>query len=175
MEGPGGVKTRIFPAAILGGVLTKGRALAAVGAATQLLMVTIQLQRYDGLANARTLMEISKWHGLQVRMGFIQSSGIPDGKYITLDIIGKNVQSSQSKQLRTIQWDVLLLSETWRAKRQERWRTGSGHLFCGLSRKRSASRWREKGSVSCDLSRSAMDISFLYISRRQREGMFNKS
>ena len=62
---------------------------------------------------------------------------------ISLDIIGKNVQSLQTElreeelmaELRTIKWDVVLLNETWREKKQERWRTEDGHSFCGAGGK----------------------------------------
>jgi exonuclease III len=63
---------------------------------------------------------------------------------ISLDIIGKNVQSLQTElreeefmaELRTIKWDVVLLNETWREKKQERWRTEDGHIFCGAGGKK---------------------------------------
>ena len=39
-------------------------------------------------------------------------------------------------ELRTMRWDVLALSETWREKKQERWITEDGHLFCGAGGKK---------------------------------------
>ena len=62
-----------------------------------------------------------------------------DTEDIHLKIIGKNVQSLQTDnreeellmELRSITWDVVLLSETWRAKTRERWLTEDGHMFCG--------------------------------------------
>ena len=39
-------------------------------------------------------------------------------------------------QLGTLGWDVLLLSETWREKKQERSRSRDGHLFCGSGGKK---------------------------------------
>ena len=50
------------------------------------------------------------------------------GTSITLQTIGKNVQPLQTElreeelltELQTITWDILLLSETWRDKKQER-------------------------------------------------------
>ena len=63
---------------------------------------------------------------------------------VNLQVFGKNVQSLQSndreqelfEELRTFSWDVLLLSETWREKAQERWRSEDGHMFCGAGGKK---------------------------------------
>ena len=58
---------------------------------------------------------------------------------IELEIVGKNVRSLQAglrkedllTGLRTITRDILLLSEKWREKKQERWKTENEHTFCG--------------------------------------------
>ena len=62
-------------------------------------------------------------------------------KSITLQIFGKNVQSLQNQtredelleELKDLEWDFVVLSETWRPDRQERWFTKEGHMFCGSS------------------------------------------
>ena len=61
------------------------------------------------------------------------------GSEVVLTILGKNVQSLQTEaredelfsELRQVEWDVVLLSETWREKARERWKAGDGHMFCG--------------------------------------------
>ena len=60
-------------------------------------------------------------------------------KIISLQIFGKNVQSLQTdaredellEELECFDWDVVLLNETWRSQKQERWTTKEGHMFCG--------------------------------------------
>ena len=57
----------------------------------------------------------------------------------TLKFVGTNLQSMQTSareeellaELEVLEWDIVFLNETWRAPRQERWKTQSGHLFCG--------------------------------------------
>ena len=76
--------------------------------------------------------------------------GQQDDSMRNLQIIGKNVQSLQADtreqellaELRTITWDAVLLSETWREKKQERWQTEDGHMFCGAGGKKG-----EKGTA----------------------------
>ena len=73
-----------------------------------------------------------------------QQENTSQGETLRLTILGKSVQSLQTDlreeellaELRCIQWDVLLLSETWRERKQERWRTEDGHMFCGAGGKK---------------------------------------
>lgn len=60
-------------------------------------------------------------------------------KSITLQIFGKNVQSLQTnereselfEELECFEWDIILLNETWRSMKQEKWSSEDGHVFCG--------------------------------------------
>ena len=53
--------------------------------------------------------------------------------------MGKNLQSIQTDEredellaeLENLDWDIVLLNETWRSQTQERWKTNEGHIFCG--------------------------------------------
>ena len=54
-------------------------------------------------------------------------------------ILTKNVQSIQKDdrlrelfvEMETTEWDILLVTETWREKSRETWTSADGHLFCG--------------------------------------------
>ena len=58
---------------------------------------------------------------------------------LLVQVYTKNVHSLQTAlreeelfmELQCVEWDVVLLTETWRDKRQERWRNEDGHMFCG--------------------------------------------
>ena len=78
--------------------------------------------------------------GAPVAEAETQGSSIRDaGTGQELRFLAENVQSLLSMEreldllteLCYIQWDVLILSETWREKKQERWRSRNGHMFCG--------------------------------------------
>ena len=64
-------------------------------------------------------------------------------EFIQLHVVGKNLQSIQAKErfddfmveLDTFEFDLLLLSETWRGDREEHFTTAGGHkvFFSGVS------------------------------------------
>ena len=64
---------------------------------------------------------------------------IVNHKFDDLRIFGKNLQSIQTDareeellaEVEFLEWDIIFLNETWRAERQEKWKTHEGHLFCG--------------------------------------------
>ena len=75
-----------------------------------------------------------------INIGFSQVESKDDmGGQKILRILAKNAQSIYNdireiellETLDDIEWDILLMSETWRKTKQEIWKTERGHLFLG--------------------------------------------
>lgn len=64
---------------------------------------------------------------------------LDDDGMLYLRLLAKNVQSIQNEdrenelfaEAELLQWDLMMLSETWRKTKEEVWRSSAGHLFLG--------------------------------------------
>lgn len=87
---------------------------------------------------------VSALRGMDAKNIAMATGAGNEKQHSELIVLGKNVQSLQSEsreeelfeELRIVNWDAVLISETWREKSNERWTTGDGHMFCGAGGKK---------------------------------------